>query len=115
MAEVCAGDDGHAVQHAFALDEGRQGVLIHVGSPLELPKHDATHALEASLVNERLQLPVEVEGANLFSPRILVGGLQDRERFPCSVAVLPGDGFEVLLGHSDLAQAAGQSELLDQR
>jgi hypothetical protein len=44
--------------------------------------------------------------------RILVRGLQYRQRFP--VAVLPGDVFQVLLGYPDLAKPPGQSELLNQ-
>ena len=40
---------------------GHQGVLVHVGSPLERPEKYALHALETWLVNE-VQLPVEVDG-----------------------------------------------------
>src|SRR5215203_6083226 len=66
VAEAGAGDDGHAVQLALALDDGRQGVGVHFGSPLELAYYYPTHALEARLVNDRLQRPVEVNGVGLF-------------------------------------------------
>src|SRR5918994_2213572 len=66
VAEARPGDDGHTVQLALALDYGRQGLLVHVGSPLELPEHHAPHALEAGLVDERLQLPVEVDDIDLL-------------------------------------------------
>src|SRR5215213_1027354 len=66
VAKARAGDDGHTVQLAFALDDGRQGILVHVGSPLELPEHYALHTLEARLVNERLQPTVEVDGIDFL-------------------------------------------------
>jgi hypothetical protein len=57
--------------------------------------------------------PLEYRGDH--SPHILVGGRQDRQRFPGPVPVLPRDFFEVLLGYPDLAKAVGQPELPDQR
>src|SRR5215216_4182817 len=39
VAEARTGDDRHSVKLALALDDGPQGVLVHVGGPLELPEH----------------------------------------------------------------------------
>src|SRR5680860_231291 len=47
VAEARAGDDGHAVKFSFAFDDGRQGVRVRVGRPLELPENYAPHAPEA--------------------------------------------------------------------
>src|SRR5215216_545744 len=66
VAEARTGDDRHSVKLALALDDGPQGVLVHVGGPLELPEHHTPHALETRLVDEGLQLPVEVDGTNLL-------------------------------------------------
>src|SRR5918994_403751 len=66
VAETRPGDDRLTFQLTLAFDDGHQGFRAHVGSPLELPEHNAPHALETRLVDERLQLPVEVDGIDLL-------------------------------------------------
>src|SRR5215210_2435231 len=66
VAEARAGDDGNAGHLAFALDDGRQGIRVHLRRSLELTDHYTAYALEARLVYQGLQMPVEGYGAFLF-------------------------------------------------
>jgi hypothetical protein len=49
VSEARACDNRYTLQLAFALDYGRQGVLIHIGGPLELPERYAPHTFEATI------------------------------------------------------------------
>src|SRR4028118_1433642 len=66
VAEAGVGDHGYALELGLGADDLRQRLAIHVGGALEASQHDPPHALEARLVDERLERAVEVLGLYLL-------------------------------------------------